>query len=268
MQKKCYITTPIYYANGAPHIGTAYTSLIADIYARIKRTSWYMVKFATGTDENGQKMKQAATNEWKEVMEYLDDIAQSHLKTRDALQISYTDFIRTTHPTHQKHVQEILEEAHSTWDIYQWEYTWMYCLWCEWFKKDTDLIDHEWEKVCPDHLKKPESIQEKNRFFALSKYQEKLETFYKKNPDYVLPSHRYNEIKAFVENGLEDFSISREGSDFGIPMPKIYKWGESMVYIWFDARNISTSNVDELMKSSTYYWNHKLILYCRWTKNV
>lgn len=235
MQKKCYITTPIYYANWAPHIGTAYTSLIADIYARIKRTIWYQVKFATGTDENGQKMKQSAAAEWKEVMEYLDNIAGMHLETWNTLQISYTDFIRTTHPTHQKYVQEILTQAYKSWDVYQWEYTWMYCVWCEAFKKESDLIEHEWEKVCEDHLKKPTHIQEKNWFFSLQKHTRNLQKFYKENQEYILPKYRYNEIKAFVDKGLEDFSISREWSDFWIPMPEIYSGKQSMVYIWFDA---------------------------------
>lgn len=235
MTKRSYVTTPIYYANGAPHIGTAYTSLIADIFARTKRILWYQVKFATGTDENGQKMKQSAAAEWKEVMEYLDHIAQIQQSTRDQLHISYTDFIRTTHPTHHAFVQQILEDALQKWHVYQWEYEGLYCVWCESFKKSTDLIEHEGNQVCPDHLKEPEKIKEKNWFFKLSEFQKTLEEFYKNHPSFSLPSHRYNEITSFVSQWLEDFSISREGSDFGIPLPDDFQDPNSVVYIWFDA---------------------------------
>ena len=235
MTKRCYITTPIYYANGEPHIGTAYTSLIADILARTKRMLGYQVKFATWTDENGQKMKQTAIEHNQEVMEFLDGIAKIHQDTRDAMNISYTDFIRTTHPTHHAFVTNILEDALSKWHVYQGEYEWLYCVGCEGFKKSSDLIEHQWKKVCPDHLKEPDSIKEKNRFFKLKEFQESLEEFYKHHPDFSIPGFRYNEIKSFVDQGLEDFSISREGSDFGIPLPDNFQDPWSVVYIRFDA---------------------------------
>lgn len=235
MTKRSYVTTPIYYANGAPHIGTAYTSLIADIFARTKRILWYQVKFTTGTDENGQKMIEAAQQEWKEVIDYLDGIASQQQATRDSLHISYTDFIRTTHPTHHKFVKEVLHEVFDKWHIYQWEYEWLYCVWCEWFKKNSDLIDHEDRKVCPDHLKEPEKIKEKNWFFKLSDFQDSLETFYVNHPEFVVPSKRYNEILSFVQQWLEDFSISREGNDFRISLPENFEDPNSVVYIRFDA---------------------------------
>ncbi len=235
MIKRVYVTTPIYYANGAPHIGTAYTSLIADVFARSKRLLGYQVKFCTWTDENGQKMKKTASEQGKEVMIYLDEIASLHQSTRDSLQISYTDFIRTTHPTHHAFTKKILEDALLKWHVYQWEYEGLYCLGCESFKKDWDLVEHEWKRVCPEHLKVPDTIKEKNRFFKLSEFQSELEEFYKNNLGFSLPKHRYNEITSFAKQGLEDFSISREWSDFWIPLPEGFNDPDSVVYIRFDA---------------------------------
>ncbi len=235
MNKRCYITTPIYYANGWPHIGTTYTTLIADVLARSKRLLWYQVKFAVGTDENWQKMKETAIEEGKDVMQYLNEIEILFRNARDKLDISYTDYIRTTHPTHHRFVQEILEDALKKWVVYQWEYEWMYCLWCEGFKKESDLIDHDGKHVCPDHLKEPKKIKEKNRFFKLKEFENFLNDFYKQNSDFVFPDFRYNEVRSFVDQWLEDFSISREGSDFWIPLPESFKDPESVVYIRFDA---------------------------------
>lgn len=228
-QTHFYITTPIYYANAVPHIGNAYTSFIADIYARMHRLLGYQVKFTTGTDENGQKMVQTAEKDGKSVMEFLDEIAGLHRQTWDSCKISYTDFIRTTEKRHYDFVQTVLQKSYDAGDIYQWEYDGLYCVGCEWFKKSSDLTP---DGLCPDHLKKPEVIKEKNRFFRLSNYQDRLLEFYKAKQDFCLPSYRFNEVISFVENGLEDFSISRQGSSFGIPIPFD---PESVTYIWFDA---------------------------------
>lgn len=230
--KPYYITTPIYYANAKIHFGNLYTSIIADVIARSKRLLWYDVIFATGTDENGQKMVQVAQNEWKDVMKFLDEIVTQDKEVMKACDISYTDFIRTTEARHHKFVQHILQKTFKSGDIYQGEYEWLYCIWCEWFKKDSDLIEYEGNKVCPDHLKVPEKIQEKNRFFRLSKYEDKLKEFYKLNNNFIQPQYRYNEILSFVEGWLEDFSISRQNSSFGIPLPFDT---ESVTYIWYDA---------------------------------
>lgn len=230
--KPYYITTPIYYANAKIHFGNLYTSIVADVYARSKRLLWYDVRFATGTDENGQKMLQVAQAQGKNVMEFLDEVVAQDKEVMHACDISYTDFIRTTEPRHHKFVQSILQRTYESWDIYQWEYEGMYCIGCEAFKKDADLIEYEWKKVCPDHLKEPEKIKEKNRFFRLSKYEDKLKEFYTANPHFIQPQYRYNEILSFVEWGLEDFSISRQNSSFGIPLPFD---DTSVTYIWYDA---------------------------------
>lgn len=232
MTKRIYLTTPIYYANGAPHIGHAYTSLIGDVVARAKRMLGYDVKYATGTDENGQKMVQVAQAVGKEVKVFLDEVAAEHRRTWDEMRITYTDFIRTTEPRHHEFVQKMLQKTFDQGDIYQGEYEGLYCIGCEGFKKPADLIEREGKMVCPDHLTPPQVLKEKNRFFKLASYQDRLQEFYKNNPTFSIPQFRFNEILSFVEQGLEDFSISREGSTFGVPLPFDDK---AVTYIWFDA---------------------------------
>ncbi len=245
-----FITTPIYYTNWIPHIGHAYSSLIADSIARYNRISGKKVKFSTGVDENSQKVVEKAEEKNMNIPEYLDFMAEEHKKVWDWLKIEYTDFIRTTNPIHHKLVREVLQKSFDNGDIYEGEYEGMYCVGCEAFKKDEDLVymnkttketfpisDKVKEsdniiKVCPDHLKTPDKIKEKNYFFKLSKYQKFLEEFYEKNPEFIQPADRFNEVKAFVKRGLEDFSISRETNKFGIKLP----FDESQVtYVWFDA---------------------------------
>ena len=239
-KKKYFITTPIYYANGKPHIGNAYASITADVLARYKRLLGYDVRFSTGTDENGQKMVQKAQEQWKDVMTYLNEIAEIHKQVRDNLEISYTDFVRTTEPRHEKFVQEVLTKTYENGDIYEGEYEGYYCVWCEAFKKKSDLQEsdgsHGIDKgkhVCPDHPNRNiDIVKEKNWFFKLSKYQDKLEHFFADNPDFVQPDFRFNEIISFTKKWLEDFSISRENHDFGISLPFDT---DSVSYIRYDA---------------------------------
>lgn len=255
MSKRFFITTPIYYSNDIPHIGHAYSTLIADTYARFKRLLGYEVKFSTGVDENSQKIVQKAEEAGIELYQYLDEFAQKHIAVWDALSISYTDFVRTTgrgvksmarsvdfQYDHHAFVQKILASVQNKWDdIYQWEYEGLYCVGCEAFKKESDLVEATGQyegiaaktKVCPDHPNRLlDVIKEKNRFFKLSNYQWFLEKFYTDKPDFVIPERRFAEVKSFVDGGLEDFSISREGKTFGIPLPFDSK---SVSYVWFDA---------------------------------
>ncbi len=238
MNKKFLVTTPIYYPNGYPHIWHAYASFIADFYARYKRLLWYEVVFSTGNDENSQKILQKAQEEKKDVYEYLDEMAEKWKAVRDRLQISYTDFIRTTDKRHIKLVQEVLDVTYKKWDIYAGEYEWYYCVWCEWFKKNSDLIEKDGKMVCPDHLTEPNILKEKNRFFKLKNYQQKLEELYEKNPNFVEPGYRFNEVKSFVAGWLEDFSVSRESNKFWIPLP-------------FDASQVSYVRYDALFNYVT-----------------
>lgn len=232
MEDKFYITTPVYYTNGIPHIWHSYSSIIADTIARYNKINWKKVKFSTWVDENSQKALNSAMELWMEIMPYLDMMAAKHKQVWDGLGIEYTDFIRTTEKRHHELVRSVLQKSFDAGDIYAWEYEWMYCVWCESFKKDDDLIEKNWKKVCPDHLKEPDKIKEKNYFFKLSKYQKELEEFYKNNPDFVIPSDRFNEVKAFTKRGLEDFSISRETNKFGIKLPFDE---EQVTYVWYDA---------------------------------
>ena len=229
---KFLITTPIYYPNGYPHIWHAYSSFIADFYARYKRLLWYEVKFSTGNDENSQKIVQQAEAEGKDVLVYLDEMGKKREGVWQHLQISYTDFIRTTQENHKTLVQEMLQKSYDAWDIYEGEYKWYYCVGCEWFKTEKDLIEKDGELVCPDHLKKPDLIIEKNRFFKLKNYQKKIENLYQQHPEFILPEYRFNEMKSFVQWGLEDFSVSRETNKFGIPLPFDPK---QVSYVWYDA---------------------------------
>lgn len=175
---------------------------------------------------------QQATEEGKDIMQYLDAMALKWKEVRDHLQISYTDFIRTTQDNHKKLVQEMLQKSFDKGDIYEGTYQGYYCVGCEGFKTEKDLIEKDGEMVCPDHLKKPDVITEKNWFFKLSNYADKIKELYANNPEFVLPEHRFNEMKSFVNGGLIDFSVSRETNKFGIPLP----FDPSQVtYVWYDA---------------------------------
>jgi methionyl-tRNA synthetase len=229
MSNTFFVTTPIYYSNGIPHIGHAYSSFLADTIASYYRLQKVDVKFSTGVDENSQKVVESAAAQGMEVMEYADMMAAKHKAVWDGLNIHYTDFIRTTEIRHVELVQKVLQKSFLAGDIYEWEYEGLYCIGCEAFKKETDLVDEK----CPDHPNKPlQHLKEKNYFFRLSKYQDQILKFYEEHPDFVTPKSRYNEIIEFVKGGLEDFSISRETNRFGIPLPFD---PEQVTYVWYDA---------------------------------
>mgnify|MGYP006372392587 FL=1 len=229
MQKKFFITTPIYYSNAVPHIGNAYASFIADTIARYSRLSKVDTRFSTGVDENSQKVVESAASAGMSVMDYADMMAKKHQDTWDALDIDYSDFIRTTESRHRDFVQKVLQKSFDNGDIYEWVYKGLYCVGCETFKKETDIVNGR----CADHPNRElEQLSEKNYFFKLSKYQDQILEFFEKNPDFVKPRTRYNEIIEFVRGGLEDFSISRETNKFGIPLPFD---STQVTYVWYDA---------------------------------
>lgn len=230
--KNFFVTTPIYYTNWVPHIWHSYSSIIADILFKYKKISGFDAKFCTWVDENSQKAVLKAEEEGLKVEEYLDIMAAKHKAVWDWLKINYTDFIRTTEKRHHELVRKVLQKSFDAWDIYEGEYEGLYCVGCEAFKKEDDLIEKDWKKVCADHLKEPEKLKEKNYFFRLSKYQDKILKFYEENPDFVTPKDRFNEVIAFVKRWLEDFSVSRETNKFGIKLPFDE---EQVTYVWYDA---------------------------------
>lgn len=226
--EKFYITTPIFYVNAEPHIGTFYTTIVADTLARWHRLKDESVYFVTGTDEHGEKAQEAADKAGMTPKEYADSVAEKFRDTWDRLDISYDDFIRTTDERHAKAVVDIIKKVDKNGDIYKGDYEGLYCVGCESFKTEKDLVKGK----CPEHPNKEiEHVKEETYFFKLSKYQKKLLDFYKKNPDFL--SKKYSqEIINRVEAGLKDLSITRRSVKWGIPFP-LDK--EHVVYVWFDA---------------------------------
>ena len=225
---KFYITTPIYYVNDIPHIGHAYTTLAADIIARYWRQKGSEVLFATGVDENAQKTVQAAAAAAKPIEDYTQDMANVWRTTWEKLGISNDIFIRTTSDEHKAAVYEIIKRVQASGDIYKDSYKGFYCVGCESFVKEADLVDG----LCPDHKTKPQWLEEDNFFFKLSKYQQPLLDHIESHPNFIQPLSRRHEIVAFIKQGLQDFSVSRSSQQWGIPWPD--EPGQ-VVYVWFDA---------------------------------
>lgn len=223
-----YITTPIYYVNSTPHIGHAYSTIAADVLARHHRQRGDDTYFLTGTDENGSKIAQAAAEQGLEPREFVDRMAAIWRELPDRVDASNDFFVRTTDEGHKAVVQDFVQRIYDAGEIYDGVYEGLYCLACEAFYTEAELVDGR----CPQHGTKPQLIQERNYFFPLSKYQDRLLALYDEDPDYVLPRIRYNEARRFIEQGLEDISISRAGQRWGIPIP----WDqEQVIYVWVDA---------------------------------
>jgi methionyl-tRNA synthetase len=226
-----YITTPIYYVNDKPHIGHAYSTIVADTLARWRAARGENVVFSTGVDENAQKTVDAAKKNNEEICTYTDRMADVWSSAWAALGISNTDFIRTTEERHAEVVNDIWTRMEAAGDIYKGQYQGLYCKGHEAFMKEDELTP---DGLCPDHKVAPELVTEENYFFRLSNYQQKLLEFYEAHGDFVAPAHRFNEVRAFVENGLEDISFSREKKEWGIPVPNdpgqvIYVWADALV---------------------------------------
>jgi methionyl-tRNA synthetase len=223
-----YLTTPIYYVNATPHIGHAYTTIAADVLVRHHRQRGDETFFLTGTDEHASKVYRVAEEQGLDPKTYVDRIAEDWRELPRRIDAQYDFFIRTTDEGHKRFVQEFLQRIYDNGDIYQDIYAGLYCVGCEEFKSESDLVDG----LCPEHGIAPEYIEEKNYFFRLSAYQERLLALYDERPDFVLPRFRYNEARSFIEGGLKDFSVSRAGQPWGVPIP----WDEEQVtYVWVDA---------------------------------
>ncbi|WP_309736921.1 methionine--tRNA ligase [Chamaesiphon sp. OTE_75_metabat_556] len=229
-RKSFVVTTPLYYANDIPHIGHAYTTMAADAIARWQRLKYRDVLLITGTDEHGQKIERTALAAGVDPQLYCDRIAAKFDSLWSKLDIRYDRFSRTTAPNHQLIVKDFFQRAWDGGDIYKGTQQGWYCVSCEEFKEERDLLA---DKHCPLHpSKQVEWRDETNYFFRLSKYQTQLEALYAERPDFILPNSRRNEVLKFVAQGLQDFSISRVNVDWGIPFPAD---PQQTIYVWFDA---------------------------------
>lgn len=232
-----YITTPIYYPSDVPHIGHGYTTVAVDTLARWHRQAGDDTWMLTGTDEHGQKMMRAASANNVTPQEWVDKlVTEAWFPLLKTLDVANDDFIRTTQQRHEERVQQFVQAIYDRGYIYAGEYEALYCVGCEEFKPESEIVDgtgaFEGLKVCAIHSKPLELLQEKNYFFKLSEFQDKLLELYSTVPDFVRPESARNEVVSFVKNGLKDLSISRSAFDWGIPLP----WDEShVIYVWVDA---------------------------------
>ena len=227
-KKKFYVSTPIYYPNDVPHIGHAYTTIAADVLSRWHKQKGENVFFLTGTDDHGKKIAQAAEKAGKTPKKFTDDLIPEFKEAWEKLNIKYDRFIRTTDKDHEKIVQEVLKKVYEKGDIYKGEYEGYYCTDCEAYYTEKDLVDG----CCPIHKKKVELLKEESYFFKLSKYQKKLLDLYEKNPKFISPKTKKQEVINRVKEGLRDLSISRANFDWGIKLPFDK---EHVCYVWFDA---------------------------------
>jgi methionyl-tRNA synthetase len=223
-----FLTTAIDYVNSRPHLGTAYEKIAADVIARYKRLRGIETRFLMGNDEHSQNVFKKAADEHLDPLAYCDRMEQEFRRTWKRLDISFDDFIRTTEARHKVGVTTLANRIYQAGDIYEGIYEGWYCLGCEAFKQEKDLVDGK----CPLHLTVPQWIKEKNYFFRLSKFQNALLEHFASHPEFLQPEIRRNEIQRLIEDGLEDISVSRAGQAWGVPLP--FDPG-SVVYVWFDA---------------------------------
>ncbi len=228
---KKFITTPIYYVNDVPHIGHAYTTIIADTMARYYRLVGYDTFFLTGTDEHGQKIEEAAKAHCKTPKEYADEVSAKFRSLWDEFEISYDHFIRTTDDYHKFTAQNVFLKMYEKGDIYKGEYEGNYCVSCETFFPQNQLIDDEF---CPDCGKKTRIVKEESYFFKLSDYQDKLLKWYEKG-NCILPKGKKNEVISFVKGGLKDLSITRTSFEWGVKLPSSLNEPRHVMYVWLDA---------------------------------
>jgi len=232
MDKNYYITTPIYYPSAKPHMGHAYTSIIADFFARFKRMDGYNVHFLTGTDEHGLKIQRAAEKKNIDPLQFCDEISQTFRNLSDTLNLSNTDFIRTTEERHKKTVQYLWSELEKNDDIYLSKYSGWYSVSDEAFYSDNEIIEKDKIKIAISSGSTVEWIEEESYFFRLSKWQDNLLDYYEKNSDFISPKSRRNEVISFVKSGLKDLSISRKSFSWGIKVPNN---PDHVIYVWLDA---------------------------------
>ncbi|MBD1138136.1 methionine--tRNA ligase [Pelagibacterales bacterium SAG-MED41] len=254
MSKNFYITTPIYYPSGKPHMGHAYSSIVADIFARFKKLEDYNVLFLTGTDEHGQKIQKEAKKNNKDPKVFCDELSETFRSLTKVLNLSNNDFIRTTEKRHYKSVVEIWNRLVKSGDIYLDKYSGWYSVSDEAFYDEEEIEIINGNKVSKSSGSNVEWVEEESYFFKLSVWSKKLLEFYNKNPKFILPASRRNEVIKFVEKGLKDLSISRTSFSWGIPVPKNEK---HVIYVWLDALTnyisaLNFPNVED--KKYENYW--------------
>lgn len=253
MSKPFYVTTPIYYVTDKPHIGHLYTTVAADIIARYHRLIGDDVWFLTGTDEHGQKIEKKARENNETPRQMADRVVERYREAWKKYDIQYDDFIRTTEERHTKLVQEYIARLMKTGDIYLDTYEGWYCVPDERYLTETEVVDGK----CPDCGRPVEKLREESYFFKMSAYQEKLREHILKNPNFIMPDSRKNEVLGFIQQGLRDISVSRTTITWGIPMPKDTKASkEHKVYVWFDALTNYLSALAPLDGSEMYnkFW--------------
>ena len=224
-----YVTTPIYYVNDRPHIGTAYSTIAADVVSRFQRLRGRPTRFLTGLDEHGLKIDRTARAQHTSPQDFVDKMAPPFIEAWQQLRCEHDDFIRTTETRHKTRVQELWKRLQDAGDIYLDDYEDWYCVGCESFKTQKELLEGD---LCPIHQKPVEKVKEQSYFFRLSKYGDKLLAHYEAHPNFVCPKGRFNEVKAFVKEGLRDLSISRTSFRWGIPVPDD---PAHVMYVWLDA---------------------------------
>ncbi len=232
MNNNYYITTPIYYPSAKPHMGHAYSSIVADFFARFKRIEGYNVFFLTGTDEHGQKIQRAAEKKGVDPKLFCDEISKTFFDLSKTLNLSNNDFIRTTESRHKKSVENLWNILEKKNEIYLSKYSGWYSVSDEAFYTEDEIEDKNDKKVSKVSGSAVEWVEEESYFFKLSKWQEPLLKYYKENPNFILPASRKNEVVSFVKNGLRDLSVSRKSFSWGIKVPSN---NEHVIYVWLDA---------------------------------
>jgi methionyl-tRNA synthetase len=232
MDKNFYITTPIYYPSAKPHMGHAYSSIIADFFARFKKIDGFNVHFLTGTDEHGLKIQRAAEKKGQDTLKFCDEISKTFKNLSKTLNLSNTDFIRTTETRHKNSVQSLWRELEKNDDIYLSKYSGWYSVSDEAFYSEDEVQEFDGKKIALLSKSTVEWVDEESYFFRLSKWEKPLLDYYLKNPNFICPESRKNEVISFVKSGLKDLSISRKSFSWGIPVPNNKN---HVIYVWLDA---------------------------------
>ena len=252
MDKNFYITTPIYYPSAKPHMGHAYSSIVSDFFARLKKIQGYDVFFLTGTDEHGQKIQRAAEIEKKDPLKFCDEISKTFENLCKSLNLSNNDFIRTTEERHRKSVEQLWKVLEDRNEIYLSKYSGWYSVSDEAFYSNEEIEEIEGIKKSKSSGSKVEWVEEESYFFKLSKWQEPLLKFYEENPKFILPESRKNEVISFVKGGLKDLSISRKSFTWGIKVPSNTVLARRCTHNWKGYFKISRYILASISSSSRY----------------